>query len=81
MERSLATPIIRRKNLRLRKDWLEMLILLTPAVLLLAVFVVLPTIEAFILSFQREGLLGRNRVFAGFENYNEVFMHANCSCG
>ncbi len=73
MERSLATPTIRTKKWRLRKDWLEMVLLLSPGILLLAIFVVLPTIEAFVLSFQREGLLGRNRVFIGLENYLEIF--------
>ncbi len=73
MERSLRTNTTNRQNLRIRKDWLEMMVLLSPGLLLLFVFVVLPTVEAFALSFQREGLLGRNRVFVGLENYIEIF--------
>ncbi|MEY4530833.1 MAG: hypothetical protein RLZZ156_1554 [Deinococcota bacterium] len=74
MERVLPSSAKQKRILwKPRPDWLEMLILLVPAVLLLSAFVILPTIEAFIMSFQREGLLGRNRVFAGLENFIEVF--------
>jgi sn-glycerol 3-phosphate transport system permease protein len=72
MEQTLVQPKTAPKK-RWRTEWLEMAILLTPGVLLLGFFVVLPAIEAFILSFQREGLLGRNRVFVGLENYLEIF--------
>ena len=74
MESTLASSVKQKRgHWKPRPDWLEMLVLLVPAVLLLTAFVILPTIEAFVMSFQREGLLGRNRVFAGFENYLEVF--------
>jgi sn-glycerol 3-phosphate transport system permease protein len=74
MESALSSSTKQKRTVRkFRPDWLEMLVLLVPAVLLLTVFVIIPTIEAFVMSFQREGLLGRNRVFAGFENYIEVF--------
>jgi sn-glycerol 3-phosphate transport system permease protein len=72
MERSLVQPkTIKRRSKR--TEWLEMGVLLLPGVLLLGFFVVLPAVEAFILSFQREGLLGKNRVFVGLENYFEIF--------
>lgn len=77
MESTLLRSAKQKRSIwKMRPDWLEMLILLVPAVLLLTAFVILPTIEAFVMSFQREGLLGRNRVFAGFENYIEVFSRS-----
>jgi sn-glycerol 3-phosphate transport system permease protein len=71
MERTLVQP--KSTKSFWRTEWLEMGILLLPGVFLLGCFVVLPAIEAFVLSFQREGLLGRNRVFVGLENYLEIF--------
>jgi sn-glycerol 3-phosphate transport system permease protein len=72
MEQSLVQPKT-APNRKWRTEWLEMAVLLLPGIVLLGFFVVLPAIEAFVLSFQREGLLGRNRVFVGLENYLEIF--------
>ncbi len=78
MEQQLARPTTMTTKKRFwRSDWLEMVVLLTPAVLLLLVFVVLPTVDAFVLSFQQEGLLGRNRSFVGFANYAQIFSSSD----
>lgn len=47
--------------------------MLTPAVLLLAVFVYLPTIEAFRYSLHRWSSLSPSWTFVGFENFRELF--------
>jgi sn-glycerol 3-phosphate transport system permease protein len=73
MERLLSQAKTAQTKIKKPAEWLEMGLLLLPAVLLLGIFVVLPTIEAFVLSFQREGLLGKNRVFVGLENYLQIF--------
>ncbi|MFN3267206.1 MAG: carbohydrate ABC transporter permease [Deinococcales bacterium] len=73
MEHSLVERTTSRRKGKWRGEWLEMSLLLLPAAVLLGFFVVFPTIEALVLSFQREGLLGRNRVFVGFDNYLEIF--------
>ena len=77
MERQLSSRLPQTKKRQPNSDWLELLILLLPAVVLLLVFVVLPTVDAFVLSFQREGLLGRNRSFVGLENYLQIFSQSD----
>ncbi len=44
-----------------------------PGIALLMVFLLAPALEAFWLSVQREGMLGRNRHFAGLQNFVEIF--------
>ncbi len=54
-------------------EWLEGLVLVAPGVILLSAFLLFPALEALLLSFQREGMLGRDRHWVWFENYAELF--------
>jgi sn-glycerol 3-phosphate transport system permease protein len=58
-------------------EWLEGTLLVLPGALLLIVFVLVPAGEALWLSFQRQGLLGRNTTWAGFANYVELFTSSS----
>lgn len=55
-----------------KSEWLEGLLLLSPAVILLLSFIVYPTISGAVLSFQREDPFGKSREWAGFANYLEL---------
>lgn len=48
------------------------MLLLTPAMLLLSVFLLYPTLDAIWLSLQRENLFGDRREFAGLANFAEM---------
>ncbi len=56
-----------------RGNYLAAAIMLAPAVLLLAVFVYLPTIEAFRYSLHRWSSLSPTWTYVGFENFRELF--------
>ncbi len=53
-------------------ETLEAALLVLPGVLLLLVFMVWPTLDAFWLSFHRENLLGTSREWVGLANYAEL---------
>jgi len=55
-----------------RGEALEATLLVLPGVLLLLVFMVWPTLDAFWLSFHRENLLGTSREWVGLANYAEL---------
>ena len=71
LEKSVSRAI--PKAARANSEWLEGLILLAPAVLLMAGFVLYPTLSGAALSFQKEDLFGRSKTFAGLTNYLEIF--------
>lgn len=70
-ERNLQNSIPTRRIGRLGGG-LEVALLLLPALLLLLVFTVWPTLNAFWLSFHRENLLGTERDWVGLANYAEL---------
>lgn len=70
-ERNLQKSIPVRQAGRLGEG-LEVALLLLPALLLLLVFTVWPTLNAFWLSFHRENLLGTERDWVGLSNYAEM---------
>ena len=53
-------------------ETLEALFLLAPGLILLLIFLVWPTLNAFWLSFHRENLLGTQREWVGLANYAEM---------
>ena len=68
----VSTVAPRIVNRRQRGEWLEGLLLLSPAILLLSSFVVWPAISGAILSVQREDPFGKSREWVGFANYLEL---------
>jgi sn-glycerol 3-phosphate transport system permease protein len=76
----LKQPDFERKHpipkspVRLGGETLEALFLLVPGLVLLLVFLVWPTLNAFWLSFHRENLLGTQRDWVGLANYAEMLQ-------
>ncbi len=58
-------------------EWLEGLLLIAPGVLLLGAFLLLPALEAVTLSFQQQGLIGRDTRWVGLVNYIELFSSSS----
>lgn len=73
MRTVIPQPGANRRRSGARGEWLEGAILLLPGVALLLVFLLAPALEAFWLSVQREGMLGRDRHFVGLANFIELF--------
>jgi sn-glycerol 3-phosphate transport system permease protein len=63
--------MVRAKRKAQPLPW-EAMLLLTPAMLLLSVFLLYPTLDAIWLSLQRENLFGDRREFAGLANFAEM---------
>ena len=68
---SPSETVVRRRS-RASAEWLEGLLLLTPALALLVGFIVWPAVSGLWLSFQKEDLFGRSRTWAGLTNYLEL---------
>ncbi len=73
MQTVISQPGQNRRRSWARGEWLEGAVLMLPGLVLLLVFLLAPALEAFWLSVQREGMLGRNRHFAGLDNFVEIF--------
>jgi sn-glycerol 3-phosphate transport system permease protein len=58
-------------------EWLEGLVLVAPGVLLLGAFLLWPAFEAVTLSFQQQGLIGRDQRWVGLANYIELFSSSS----
>jgi len=57
-------------------EGLEAALIIAPGLLLLLLFMVWPTLDAFWLSFHRENLLGSSREWVGLANYAEMIQDA-----
>lgn len=60
-------------NARLRRERVEGLLLVSPVFIHLMIFVIVPIIFAFILSFQNWNMLNPNKQFVGLANYKRLF--------
>jgi ABC-type sugar transport system permease subunit len=60
-------------NTRIRREWFEGYFFIGPVFVHLSVFVIVPIILAFILSFQQWNLLNPKRTFVGLQNFIRLF--------
>ncbi len=80
MQRAATQPqsvrILNRTVSRRRLGEISLLLFMLPALILVLIFVFIPTIWAIVISFTNQSLIGanaRNFSFVGFENYTRLF--------